>query len=201
MQDSSRIAALDENNPDRGGISYFLLARVATKLRDAYVIVWEYFAQRFIGGTKNVWRVSMADLILLIMCFEQGRRWFNRRNYTWNQRDYRHTTPFQCHVGLPGYLRLPKPHSHALIWSGELIPRAGSGKHVTTYFDDANAARYLGWETIEVEVDLWQLIDSYPGEHPIRGGPIPPREINNWPPDIPINDPPEVDWDVPFIPP
>ena len=76
MQDSRHIAAFDDNNPDRGGISYFLLARAATKLRDAYVIVWEYFAQRFTGGTKDVWRTARADLILFIMCFEQGRRWF-----------------------------------------------------------------------------------------------------------------------------
>ena len=131
------------------------------------------------------------------MCFEQGRRWFLRRNYSWSPRAYSHETPFQCHVGLPGYLKLPKPHSHSQLWSGELIPSEGWGTHVTTFFDDPRSGTYLGHATNVVEVDLWMLNDSYPGEPPIRGGTVPAKGKYTWPPDVPLSDPPAAVWEVP----
>ena len=49
-----------------------------------------------------------------------------------------------------------------------------------------------------MEVDLYMLIDSYPGEPPIRGGSIPNRNAAIWPPDVPITEPPPSVWDVPI---
>ena len=197
MRNAGMFVEIDPLNPDRGGIGYHLLGRATIKLRDQYGFVWDHFVARFNAGTRSVWRTSRGDLILFIHCFPQGRRWFARRNYAWKPHTYNHNTPFQCPIGLPNYLKLPKPQSHNDIWSGVLIPDDGPGAHVTKYFDNPNTGVYMGQATTPHEVDLWMLNDAYPGDPPIRGGTVAAKVLPQTPPDVPpINQPPAI-WEVP----
>ena len=181
MINAEQFARHDPWNPDRGGICYYALARVAIKVRKFYRPFFHAFAARFVGGTQDLWRWSRGDLILLLFCFKQSRNWFLRRNYRHTDKAYAHPTPFQCPIGCPSYLRRGLPYHP--IWQ-EPFPEPA---FVTTALDDPTCGTHYNYNMPEGDMPLYQINSAWPSESELRGGPV--KRWNAGVPDIPFHDP------------